>query len=446
MKEGKATAPERTVASRTQRTIKCFNCKAKDHRAIDCKEPPSATDGRGSHLADDSKSESLRSTSEVNLIQPTIDTELYVISVAYEFPEDKTRQCCVKAIIDTGSPISLIKQKYVLANYCLPVASDYHYRGVNNSRIEWLGIFERDIYVNDVSVRVKFFVIPDATMSAAALLGRDFLSNPAVKVEIDETLRISQKEFNSPAKNDFAEQLLNIEYMDPMEDGFELNISPNIFGDAMTKLKEIYTDAYLTSKKSQLPIYEPEKTICLKHEHEKPISFWAQRLAYADRIKLGIILDNLTKERIIRESTSPYANPIMLVRKKNKELRLCVDYRELNKITIKDNFPTPLIEDQLDRLKGKKYFISPDLKNGFHHIRMAESSIKYTAFITPMGQFEYLKMPFGLTNAPRVFQRYVHSIFKLMIKNDRILVYMDDLLIATDELEEHFDILHMNLK
>lgn len=87
----------------------------------------------------------------------------------------------------------------------------------------------------------------------------------------------------------------------------------------------------------------------------------------------------------------------MLVRKKNGELRLCVDYRELNKITVRDNFPTPIIEDHLDRLKNKKIYSSLDLKNGFYHVRMAESSIKFTAFITPMGQFEFLRMPFGLT-------------------------------------------------
>lgn len=144
---------------------------------------------------------------------------------------------------------------------------------------------------------------------------------------------------------------------------------------------------------------------------------------------------------MIRESASPYVSPIVLVRKKDDSLRLCVDYRELNKITIKDNFPTPMIDDHLDRLKGKRVYSSLDLKNRFYHVRMAESSIKYTAFITPMGKFEYLKMPFGLTNAPRVFRRYIHDIFRSMIKENKILIYMDDILVATEGIKEHFDIL-----
>jgi len=152
-------------------------------------------------------------------------------------------------------------------------------------------------------------------------------------------------------------------------------------------------------------------------------------------------LDDLLKENIIRPSNSPYASPIVLVHKKNGELLLCIDYRELNKITIKDNFPTPLIEDQLDRLRDKQYFTSLDLRNGFHHVKVAESSIKFTAFVTSLGQFEYLRMPFGLTNAPRVFQRFIHNIFSDLIQQDKILLYIDDILIATKNIDEHLEIL-----
>ena len=114
---------------------------------------------------------------------------------------------------------------------------------------------------------------------------------------------------------------------------------------------------------------------------------------------MRVIIDDLLAEGIIRESNSPYSSPIVLVGKKSGSYRLCVDYRELNKITIKDNFPTPLIDDQLDRLKNKKIYTSLDLKNGFHHVRMNEESVQYTSFVTPLGQYEYLKMPFGLTNS-----------------------------------------------
>lgn len=98
-------------------------------------------------------------------------------------------------------------------------------------------------------------------------------------------------------------------------------------------------------------------------------------------------------------------------------------------------------EDLLDRLKGKKYFTTIDLQEGFHHIKVADDSIKLTSFVTPMGQYEYLRMPFGLKNAPSVFQRFINNIFRSLIVNDKLFVYMDDLLIATDTVCDHLEIL-----
>lgn len=95
----------------------------------------------------------------------------------------------------------------------------------------------------------------------------------------------------------------------------------------------------------------------------------------------------------------------------------------------------------MGRLNNKKYFSKLDPRNGFHHVRMGENSIKYTSFVTPLGQFEYLRMPFGLTNAPRVFQQYLNDIFQTFIFANEILLYLDDILIVTSTIEGHFDIL-----
>jgi len=100
-----------------------------------------------------------------------------------------------------------------------------------------------------------------------------------------------------------------------------------------------------------------------------------------------------------------------------------------------------LIDDQIDKLKNKKYFSLLDLKNGFHHIRMNELSIPYTSFVMPLKQFEYLKMPFGLTNAPEVFSRFTQQIFANLIKREEIVLYLDYILVATKTVSEHFNIL-----
>lgn len=145
------------------------------------------------------------------------------------------------------------------------------------------------------------------------------------------------------------------------------------------------------------------------------------------------ILDGLLKDIIIRESSSEYASPIVLTRKKNGEIRMCIDFRALNKLMTRDNYPLPLIDDQLDQLRGKRYFSRLDLKNGFYHIPMSPDSIKYTysSCITPMGQYEFLRMPFGLKIGPQCFQRFINEVFAELIKSGNVIVYTNDILIAT---------------
>lgn len=124
---------------------------------------------------------------------------------------------------------------------------------------------------------------------------------------------------------------------------------------------------------------------------------------------------------------------------------MCVDYRGLNKVTIRDNYPLPLIEDCIEYLEGKTLFTVLDLKSGFHHVTIHEDSIKYTAFVTPNGQYEYQRMPFGLKNAPSIFQRFNNNIFRDLINEGLIIIYMDDLLLATKNFEEHQRLLNIIL-
>lgn len=123
-------------------------------------------------------------------------------------------------------------------------------------------------------------------------------------------------------------------------------------------------------------------------------------------------------------------------------MRLCIDYRELNKITARDNYPLPVIKDQIDSLRGKRYFSLLDLKDGFHHVLMSKDSVKYTAFVTPFGQYEYVRMPFGLKNAPARFQRYVNEILGELIRRGDLVAYIDDFMIATETVEKHLEVLN----
>lgn len=107
---------------------------------------------------------------------------------------------------------------------------------------------------------------------------------------------------------------------------------------------------------------------------------------------------------------------------------------------MKDNYPIPVI-DLLDRLVNKTIFSLLDLKSAFYHVRMDEDSIKYTSFVTPLGQFEFRKMPFGLKNAPSTFQRFVNYVFDDLVLAGKVAIYLDDIMVATRSEEEHLEIM-----
>ncbi|KAJ9509744.1 hypothetical protein QJQ45_011390 [Haematococcus lacustris] len=117
-------------------------------------------------------------------------------------------------------------------------------------------------------------------------------------------------------------------------------------------------------------------------------------------------------------------------------LRMCIDYRALNKLTVRDRYPLPRIDDLFDKLAGKRVFSSPDLQSGYHQIRITEEDVPKTAFLTPMGQFQFKVLCFGLTNAPATFQRMMNNVFKPLI-NECVLVYIDDILVMSNTPEEH---------
>lgn len=161
-------------------------------------------------------------------------------------------------------------------------------------------------------------------------------------------------------------------------------------------------------------------------------------LSGAQLAELRAQLQELLERGFIRPSTSPFGAPILFVPKKDGGWRLCIDYRALNKITIRNQHPLPRIDEMFEQLHGSAFFTKLDLASGYHQIRMSQDSIEKTAFKTKYGHYEFTVMPFGLTNAPATFQCVMNSILSPYL--DRfVLVYLDDILIYSKTYEEHLE-------
>ncbi|KAJ0617047.1 putative nucleotidyltransferase, Ribonuclease H [Helianthus annuus] len=167
-----------------------------------------------------------------------------------------------------------------------------------------------------------------------------------------------------------------------------------------------------------------------------PIARAPYRLAPTEMKELRTQLDELLAKGFIRPSSSPWGAPVLFVKKKDGSMRLCIDYRELNKVTIKNRYPLPRIDDLFDQLQGASYFSKIDLRSGYHQLKVRDEDVHKTAFRTRYGHYEFLVMPFGLTNAPAAFMDLMNRVCKPYL-DKFVIVFIDDILIYSKNQADH---------
>ncbi|GKE00630.1 putative reverse transcriptase domain-containing protein [Tanacetum coccineum] len=160
------------------------------------------------------------------------------------------------------------------------------------------------------------------------------------------------------------------------------------------------------------------------------------RLAPSEMKELSDQLQELSDKGFIRPSSSPWGAPVLFVKKKDGSFRMCIDYRELNKLTVKNRYPLPRIDDLFDQLQGSSVYSKIDLRSSYHRLRVREEDIPKTAFRTRYGHYEFLVMPFGLTNAPAVFMDLMNRVCKPYL-DKFVIVFIDDILIYSKNKHEH---------
>jgi transposase InsO family protein len=223
-------------------------------------------------------------------------------------------------------------------------------------------------------------------------------------------------------------------YLEPLIKNLQVQDEDN--ESAVAQLLSSYSDVFSKD--------EHDLGICNLTEHvietgdARPIKQPPRKvpLAFADEDRKA--LKELMQQGSIRPSTSPWASPIVLVRKKNGKVRPCVDYRKLNAVTKKDAFPLPRIQDCLDTVEGAKLFSTLDITSAYNQVPVRKEDVPKTAFVTKYGLYEYTTMPFGLSNAPATFQR-VMELALSGLQWVTCLIYLDDIIVFSKSVSEHVE-------
>lgn len=207
--------------------------------------------------------------------------------------------------------------------------------------------------------------------------------------------------------------------------------------------KKVFDD----EESKRFPTSKPwDHRIDLKPDIDPRTTCKVYPLTPQEQIALDKFLQEHLERGTIRKSSSPLASPFFFVKKKDGKLRPVQDYRKLNEMTIKNKYPLPLVTELVDRMSSAKYFTKMDVREGYNNVRIKDGHQWKAAFLTNRGLYEPMVMFFGLTNSPATFQTMMDDIFQDLIATGKVVIYMDDILIGTDTLEEHRSIVTEILK
>lgn len=287
------------------------------------------------------------------------------------------------------------------------------------------------------------FVVADR-IPFAAIIGMDVLSRLKCRLDLGNCQLITDKctTFLRSCRNDVLEAFAICEDISNSEqcmDTFVRSLHLPTHDQTREKLRDVlrqHLDAFAWAAE------DLGRTNVVKHQidtgNATPIRTPPRRIPIHWQGELQKLIEEMLEKGVIRPSTSPWAAPVVLVKKKDGSFRLCVDYRRLNGVTRKDAFPLPRIDDLFDALGGSAYFSTLDLVSGYWQVEVDESDRAKTAFVVPSGLYEFQTMPFGLSNAPATFQRLMQKVLHELIPH-KCLVYLDDVIVHGKTKDEHLN-------
>lgn len=399
---------------KTSSVTRCYNCGSKDgHKSSECKfkdqGPKCFKCNSFGHIASRCTGKPAKDEAGVNVAARTISNS--------KMKEVSINGYMVEALLDTGCHLNLVRDDvYVNAGRPSLKSTDIVLTGFGKSKVSPRGYFTTTVEVDDDSFQVDVYVVSEDTLKLPAIIGNDLLDQAEVVMNRSGiTVRKVQE----------AAALMKIDVV--REDDLDIGTP---------------TDESVSRIKGLIASYQPmaDKTTQVEMNiimtKEEPVYCRPRRLAPAEKEVVEKQVSEWLENGIVEPSSSDYASPVVVTSKKDGSRRLCIDYRRVNKNVVRDRYPLPVMEDVLDKLCHARVFSTLDLKNGFFHVRVAEPSRKYTAFVTHSGHYQFLRVPFGLCNSPAVFQRHINCVFRELVVEGVVFIYMDDLVIPGQDEQE----------
>lgn len=436
------------LQQKAERLNTCVYCHGRDHVRADCPKLKRKQQlGRSASPAQESPVALVEESPEQ--LSPTVacvceePRRVIMDSSTIQVIEVNDSPASISALVDTGSPISFISpsifERFFSSSGTL-TAPNVSYKALDNGLIKIKGVVCSNIrleLLSDVVLSGNFHVLLSKNLPSQVILGRDFLEENNIFLVID----LSKKKYDERIR--LFSYVASAEVFDNKSDLENLLNEIVVDADSSTKNNLIVSILEIENEQTSFP--EDDYLVKINLKDDTIFAYAPRKFAWTERLQLRDITDDLLARGIIKVSNSPYCARVVPVRKKNGALRLCVDLRPLNKMVVKQKYPFPLIEDCLTRLSNKTVFTLLDLKDGFHQIKLHPDCTKYFSFATPDGQFEYTRLPFGFCESPAEFQKRLVYILQPLIRKDKVIVYIDDILISFVSIEDNISMIRQVL-
>ncbi|KAD7476994.1 hypothetical protein E3N88_00130 [Mikania micrantha] len=401
-----ARQPNQAPRQTTQTNRSCFKCGSPDHFMRNCPNnnntnPGNEARGRAFQIG------ATESKHDANIVTGT-----FLLNNLY-----------ASVLFDTGADKSFISPEFasLLSFSTVDLETPYVIELANGKLIKANSVIQGcSLNLNDHLFNIN--LLPIEIGSFDVVVGMDWLSDNQAKVVCQN-------------------KVISI----PLPDGNTLIVQGERAGRKLGIISCMQTQKFLRKGCQAILAHVIENGLPLVRQVEfridlipgaAPVANARYRLAPSEMQELSSQLQELLDKGFIRPSFSPWGAPILFVKKKDGSFRMCIDYRELNKLTIKNRYPLPRIDDLFDQLQRATYFSTINLRSGYHQLRIHDNDVPKTAFRIRYGHYEFLVMPFGLTNAPAVFMDLINRVCRPYLEKF-VIVFIDDILIYSRNQQEH---------